>query len=144
MLTNTLLKWWLSNFLDCFLARMLAQHSLFTSATFIPLEGHTCAWQPHLTISANVIAQNSVHFLWKVLFMTSQDFFPMTSMAYTPMDHKSSKVSPPPWHKNLKQSVFWSGKTVCAKQNARLHHEDFWSAWTTAIIGKQANGNFLS
>lgn len=50
-------------FLDCFLARMLAQHSLFTSAIFIPLEGHTSAWQHHVTLSVNLIAQNSVHFL---------------------------------------------------------------------------------
>lgn len=72
---------------------MLARHSLFTSAIFIPLEGHMCAWQHHVTLSVNLIAQNSVHFLWKVPFMTSEDFFLITSIAYTPMECKTSKSS---------------------------------------------------
>lgn len=43
MLTNTLLKLWQSAFLDCFPDKMLAEHSLFTSAVLIPFEGHMTA-----------------------------------------------------------------------------------------------------
>lgn len=63
MLTNILLKLWQSVFLDCFPDEMFAEHSLFTSAVFIPFERHMCARQPRVTSSVKFTAQNSVHLL---------------------------------------------------------------------------------
>lgn len=73
MLINTLLKLQQSAFFDCFPDKMLAEHSLFTSAVFIPFEGHMTA---SCYIICEIHCQTSVHLLWE--FVASQDFFPVT------------------------------------------------------------------